>query len=124
RAPTDVVAGAGSYVSTGSPERWGDYIGAVIDPVEPAKVWVTGEYHANVANDRVWATRIVRFTYAALDVRMVDSPDPVTVGATVTYTATVKNWGSVTATGVTVTDPLPAGMSFVAGGSGAGCAES
>ncbi|MCA1843563.1 MAG: fibronectin type III domain-containing protein, partial [Actinobacteria bacterium] len=122
--PTDVVIGAGSYLSTGSPERWGDYFGAVVDPMEPAKVWVTGEYHANAATDNVWATRVARFTYAALDVSLADSPDPVAVGSTVTYTATVTNQGSTTATGLTVTDVLPAGMAFVSGGSSAGCAES
>ena len=33
-----------------------------------------------------------------------DSPDPVTVGSTLTYTVTVQNAGPLAATGVTVTD--------------------
>jgi uncharacterized repeat protein (TIGR01451 family) len=48
-----------------------------------------------------------------LAVRVSDSPDPVDVGALLTYTIKVKNLGPDTATGVTVTDELPAGVKFV-----------
>ena len=44
---------------------------------------------------------------------MSDSPDPVNVGSDLTYTLTATNNGPTSATGVTVTDPLPAGVSFV-----------
>ena len=49
-------------------------------------------------------------------IAMTDSPDPVGAGGNVTYHVTVTNTGpgTTTATGVTVTDPLPAGTSFVA----------
>ncbi|MGI8785711.1 MAG: hypothetical protein ACR2L2_18920 [Acidobacteriota bacterium] len=42
-----------------------------------------------------------------------DSPDPAFVGADLTYTLTIRNNGPATATGVVVTDPLPAGVTFV-----------
>ena len=51
-------------------------------------------------------------------VSKVDSADPVLLGSTFSYIITVGNAGPANATGVTVTDTLPAGLSFV---SGAGC---
>ncbi|MFZ5876659.1 MAG: PKD domain-containing protein [Nitrospirota bacterium] len=48
-----------------------------------------------------------------LALAMTDSPDPVAVGANLTYILTVTNTGSVSATAVTLTDTLPAGVTFV-----------
>jgi uncharacterized repeat protein (TIGR01451 family) len=42
-----------------------------------------------------------------------DSPDPVVAGQLLTYTLTTSNAGPSTATGVQVTDDLPAGVTFV-----------
>src|SRR5262249_61308811 len=39
--------------------------------------------------------------------------DPVTVGSPLTYTLTVHNNGPDTSTGVSLSDPLPAGVTFV-----------
>ncbi len=50
---------------------------------------------------------------ADLGILKLDSPDPVRAGETLTYTLVVTNRGPNDATGVTVTDPLPAGVSFV-----------
>jgi uncharacterized repeat protein (TIGR01451 family) len=55
-----------------------------------------------------------------LVVTMSDSPDPVTFGSNLTYTITVTNIGEVTATGVTLTDTLPAGATLVSANSTAG----
>jgi uncharacterized repeat protein (TIGR01451 family) len=43
----------------------------------------------------------------------LDSPDPATVGNSLTYTITVTNNGPGTATGVTMNDSLPGGVSVV-----------
>ncbi len=51
-------------------------------------------------------------------VSKVDTADPVLLGSTFSYVITVGNAGPANATGVVVTDTLPAGLSFV---SGAGC---
>jgi uncharacterized repeat protein (TIGR01451 family) len=51
---------------------------------------------------------------ADLSLRLTDGPDPVAVGKTVKYVATVRNAGPDLATGVTVTDRLPSGLSFAA----------
>jgi uncharacterized repeat protein (TIGR01451 family) len=48
-----------------------------------------------------------------LSVAGVDSPDPVIVGNNVAYTITVTNRGFVGATGVALTDHLPASVNFV-----------
>jgi uncharacterized repeat protein (TIGR01451 family) len=52
-------------------------------------------------------------TSAALTVSKTGSPDPVTVGGVLTYQVTVSNAGPANATGVTMTDPLPAGVTFI-----------
>ena len=46
-------------------------------------------------------------------------PSSVTLGNTVTYTLTVTNQGTATATGVTLTDTLPSGVDFVSATGGA-----
>jgi len=50
---------------------------------------------------------------ADLAVTKTDSPDPVQVGTNLTYTLTVTNNGPNEATGVTLTDTLPTGVTFV-----------
>ncbi|HEU0010882.1 MAG TPA: LamG-like jellyroll fold domain-containing protein [Verrucomicrobiae bacterium] len=50
----------------------------------------------------------------------VDSPDPVLGGQAMTYSFTVHNTGPTVATGVTMTDTLPAGISFVSGNASQG----
>jgi uncharacterized repeat protein (TIGR01451 family) len=49
---------------------------------------------------------------ADLSLTKSDSPDPVLTGQALTYTLTARNNGPSSATGVTVTDALPAGASF------------
>ncbi|HSH17148.1 MAG TPA: DUF11 domain-containing protein, partial [Verrucomicrobiae bacterium] len=51
--------------------------------------------------------------FADLAVTKLDTPDPVNIGANITYDITVTNNGPVDATGVTLTDTLPAGVTFV-----------
>jgi uncharacterized repeat protein (TIGR01451 family) len=52
------------------------------------------------------------------------SPDPVVPGQTVIYTIQVSNTGAVNATNLTVTDPLPSGLTFAsASGGGWTCNE-
>ena len=50
---------------------------------------------------------------ADLSVTKTDSPDPVSAGANLTYTITVANGGPNAAQSVSLTDTLPAGMTFV-----------
>ncbi|HWT01541.1 MAG TPA: S8 family serine peptidase [Pyrinomonadaceae bacterium] len=55
-----------------------------------------------------------------LSLAMSDSPDPATADTELTYTLTVKNDSSSEATGVTLTDTLPSGVTFVSASSGQG----
>lgn len=61
---------------------------------------------------------------ADLAITKVDNPDPITLGQDLTYTVTVSNGGPSDASGVTVTDQLPAEVAFVsATASQGGCTE-
>jgi trimeric autotransporter adhesin len=65
-------------------------------------------------------------TAADVSIMLTDSPDPVTAGTNLTYTAVVSNAGPSDATGVAVTLPTPTNTSFVSGtvGGGGSCAGS
>jgi len=51
---------------------------------------------------------------ADVQITVTDAPDPVDFGSDLHYTIDVKNVGELQATGVVVTDTLPAGSTFVA----------
>jgi uncharacterized repeat protein (TIGR01451 family) len=62
---------------------------------------------------------------ADLGITLGDSPDPVIVDQTLTYTLTATNNGPDGATGVVVTDVLPTGVAYVSGTATSGtCSES
>jgi len=56
---------------------------------------------------------VVAATTADLSLTKSDDPDPVTTAQNLTYALTVTNNGPADATGVTLTDNLPAGAAFV-----------
>ena len=59
-------------------------------------------------------------TLRSVDVTVSDSPDPVSVGSDLTYTITLTNRRPVSISGYTLTDDLPANVTFVSG-LAAGC---
>jgi uncharacterized repeat protein (TIGR01451 family) len=61
----------------------------------------------NTTNEPTTVTPVVD-----LSITKTDNPDPVDSGATLAYTVVVTNNGPSTATGVVMTDTLPAGVSF------------
>jgi uncharacterized repeat protein (TIGR01451 family) len=75
------------------------------------------EPDANSANDSATETTSVA-TSADLSITKTDDADPVTAGADLTYTMTVTNNGPSDATGVVVTDAIPAGTTFVSADNG------
>lgn len=115
----EIIAGTGSQTSSSS--RWGDYSMMAVDPVDDCTFWFTTEYY-NITSSSSWRTRVGSFKYpdcggsptgADLAVTKVDTPDPVTVGANITYTVTVSNNGPLAATAVALTDTLPSAVSYV-----------
>ena len=57
---------------------------------------------------------MAQLTRPTLPVSKTGSPNPVEVGANPTYTVTITNTGTGNLSAVTITDPLPAGVRFVA----------
>jgi uncharacterized repeat protein (TIGR01451 family) len=81
------------------------------------------EFDPNAANNSATAATTVN-PAADLAVTKTDNPDPVVVGQSLTYTVVVVNNGPSQATGVTLTDTLPAGPAFVSATSTQGsCAQ-
>jgi uncharacterized repeat protein (TIGR01451 family) len=82
-----------------------------------------GRHDTNAANNTASvSTAVYDPSWADVSVTMSDAPDPAVVGNNLVYTLTVTNGGPATATGVTLTDNLPAGMTFVSA-TPAGCSE-
>jgi len=77
----------------------------------------------NAANDSATATTTVN-SQADLSISKSDSPDPVFAGNQLTYTVTVSNSGPGGAAGVTVTDTLPSGLTYVSDSAGCSLAAS
>jgi uncharacterized repeat protein (TIGR01451 family) len=72
----------------------------------------SGATDVNLANNSASAATLVN-PVADLVVTKTDSPDPALVGQPLTYTVGVQNSGPSSATSVSLSDALPAGVSFV-----------
>lgn len=64
-------------------------------------------------NTDIEPTTVAAATSVDLSITKADAADPVALGSNVVYTLTVRNNGPANATGVTVTDTLPAGVTLV-----------
>ncbi len=67
----------------------------------------------NTGNESGTATTTVGAGSAELSVTKTDTPDPVAPGSNLTYTITANNAGPSNALGVSLSDTLPAGTTFV-----------
>ncbi|MEA2521123.1 MAG: trimeric autotransporter adhesin, partial [Actinomycetota bacterium] len=78
-----------------------------------------GSFHYNSDYTDPIASKTITATNSAdLAITKSDSPDPVIAGNNITYTLGVTNNGPSTAQSVVVSDPLPAGTSFVSASGG------
>jgi uncharacterized repeat protein (TIGR01451 family) len=102
--------------------RWGDYSATVIDPTDPFTFWTFQEF---VSAENIWSTQITQLKIvrpeivkADLSIIKVDRPDTVRVGGELTYRLRIRNLGPSDATGVIVSDTLPANANFISASSG------
>src|SRR5262249_39223511 len=116
--PVNVTAGAGqaNYTDFANPHRAGDLSGINVDPAD-GTFWAANEF-ANTQAIANWGTAVAQFQPSApansADVAVtVTGPSSVTAGTGATYTVTLTNNGPNPATGVVLTDTLPAGSTFV-----------
>jgi len=76
-------------------------------------VTATATDPTNNTSEFSFCVRVVPFNSVNLGVSKQDSVDPIPLGSNLTYTIAITNAGPTNATGVTLTDPLPAGLTFV-----------
>ncbi len=102
-------ASGDSFTILTFPSRTGTFAATNFPPLGGGLVW-------NVVYNATNVVLTVGGGVASADLSIVktDSPDPVNAGATVTYTLAVSNAGPDTATTLTVTDTLPAGVTNAA----------
>ena len=115
--PVRVPNGTGlaNYTDFASTHRQGDLSGINVDPVD-GSFWAVNEF-ANTQATANWGTAVANFlpilpaNSADIAVTMT-GPSSITAGTTATYTLTLTNNGPNAATGVVLTDTLPAGSTF------------
>lgn len=71
------------------------------------------ETDANLLDNSFVSVDTVAGPTSDLSLTVLDAPDPVTVGGTLTYTLIASNAGPATAVSLKLTNTLPAGVSFV-----------
>jgi uncharacterized repeat protein (TIGR01451 family) len=108
-----LYGGTGSQ--TGTFNRWGDYSDLTVDPVDDCTFWYTNEYYADTGFFD-WRTRIGKFKFAGCGspssgVSITKTADAASVdaGSQIGFTVSLTNDGDAQATGLSVSDPLPAG---------------
>jgi uncharacterized repeat protein (TIGR01451 family) len=73
---------------------------------------VSSDTFDNNASNNLANTETTVVVQSSLSVAIAATPNPVTAGTPLSYPITVSNAGPSTATGVTLTDPLPSGVTF------------
>lgn len=99
----------GTTVETSN--RWGDYAGLTVDPVDDCTFWFTGE--RDNSQTTIGSFRLPSCQGVDVSVTKSDAPDPVYAGEDLTYTLTATNHGPATAEQVTLIDTLPTGVQFL-----------
>lgn len=82
---------------------------------------VTSATFDNNTNDNLAHTDTSVTVVSSLTVAIVPTPNVVTAGTPLSYQITVGNGGPSTATGITLTDPLPSGVMFSSTGGVGNC---
>jgi uncharacterized repeat protein (TIGR01451 family) len=114
QAESTLFAGTGSQ--TGTHHRWGDYSDMTVDPLDDCTFWYTQEYYAS-NSAASWRTRVGDFAFpscvvpAGASLSLLNTSDSPRIGpgAQMGFNVTLVNRGADPATGVAITDTLPAG---------------
>ncbi len=126
RDDTVLKLGEAAYYSPdqdSSLNLWGDWSATMVDPSNDSDLWTIQEYAASpLGTNSHWGTWWGLVAPPAnLTLTMTHSPDPIPVGANLTYTLLVTNANNpsslVSASGVKVTDALPPSLAFVSASS-------
>ena len=83
-----------------------------------ASVQTSDQYDPDPTNNTKSVTETPQYADLAVE-KVVDDPNP-NVGGQITFTITVRNLGADTATGVTLLDVLPTGLTFISASPSAG----
>src|ERR1700676_2416199 len=119
---TTVTCALGTLANSASTQ-----VAILVNPVTAGTVVNTATVASNVTdpvpanNSSSASVQITSATTADLALTKTAAPNPVPVGANLTYTLTVKNNGPAAATSVTLTDTLPAGVTFVSATPSSAC---
>ncbi|HXU10682.1 MAG TPA: hypothetical protein VN898_01845, partial [Candidatus Binatia bacterium] len=103
----NVAAGASSSVQL---------VVAVTSPLANGTVITNGTYSIDSTQTAPTSGAAVTTTVTSapvVNISKTDSPDPVNAGSNITYTISYSNTGNMNATGVVITDTIPANTSFV-----------
>lgn len=116
--PSNYDGGDGDLLASPAPPGPHDSSLAVFRNTDPNGAWslfIMDDAGGDVGYlDRGWSLNFTTLDpIADVTVTVVDQPDPVANGSNLTYTVTVANRGPSAATGVRLTNALPAGMSFL-----------
>src|SRR5437773_1111005 len=95
---------------------WGQRVVAGGSRLANGTVMTNGSYSIDSNETAPTNGAAITTTVAAaptLNISKTDAPDPIVAGANITYTISYSNTGNMTATGVVITDTVPANTSFV-----------
>lgn len=118
RLQSDTVLKAGEAkftVADNGLVLWGDWSATMVDPLNDSDLWTLQEYASSPVNSiERWGTWWGRVSPPTiLSIRVSDSPDPLVAGSLVNYSIQITNLSSHIATGVRITNTLPAGSTFI-----------
>ena len=107
-----LVCNVGTLVKDGTASASLVVTPSVLGPITNTIIASANEAEANFDDNTASVVTTIDTPTADLATGVVNSPNPVAIGTTVTYAISVTNFGPATATNVVITDILPVGLTF------------